>query len=300
MNRIATTALASPRAEAHDERQGAWLMAAGGVLLGTLGVFVIESHQHPLTAVWGRCAFGALALLAWGAATGRLHELRLRGRPLALAAGAGLLMVFNWWLFFAAIERVPLGIATVVVHAQPFWVMALAAWWLREPIRRHQVGAAALALVGLALSCGVAGTPVHLGDGAATGLLMCLGGSLTYAVVTLIAKAARTVSSFALAWWQCAVGTVVLLWWPMLHGWPQGVAPWAWLSGLGAIHTALAYVLMYAGMARLAAGRIALLQFVYPGTAVLVDWAFYGHALGPLQLLGVGLMGAALLQQRRT
>ncbi|HNJ84680.1 MAG TPA: EamA family transporter, partial [Piscinibacter sp.] len=68
------------RRGAHAERDGFWLMSAGGALLGTLGVFVEEAGQAPLTAVWFRCAFGLLALLAWGAATRRLGELRLRGR----------------------------------------------------------------------------------------------------------------------------------------------------------------------------------------------------------------------------
>ena len=47
------------------ERTGQWLMIAGGVLLGTIGVFVEEAGQHPLVTVWFRCAFGALALVAW-------------------------------------------------------------------------------------------------------------------------------------------------------------------------------------------------------------------------------------------
>jgi hypothetical membrane protein len=46
------------------ERDGQWLLIAGGVLLGTIGVFVEEAGQHPLVTVWSRCAFGALALLA--------------------------------------------------------------------------------------------------------------------------------------------------------------------------------------------------------------------------------------------
>jgi len=75
-------------------------------------------------------------------------------------------------------------------------------------------------------------------------------------------------------------------------------ASWAWLIGLGVVHTGLAYVLLFAGMAGLAAGRIAVLQFAYPITAVMVDWALYGRALDRVQLLGVGLMAAALLATR--
>ena len=40
------------------ERRGVALMVAGGLLLGTIGVFVEEAAQHPLTTVWFRCVFG--------------------------------------------------------------------------------------------------------------------------------------------------------------------------------------------------------------------------------------------------
>lgn len=287
---------ASPR-----ERQGVLLMVAGGLLLGSIGGFVEEAGQDPLTTVWFRCAFGMLALLAWDAACGRLTELRLRGTALAAALAASVLMLANWALFFAAITRTSIGVATVVFHVQPLWVLALGAWWLRERVSWRQAGAALAALAGLALATGLldAGGPGHLQQpGYLTGLAMCLGASLCYAGVTLIAKQARGVSSFALAWWQCALGTLALLAWPVLHGWPALGSSWAWLAGLGVIHTGLAYVLLYAGMARLATSRIALLQFVYPAAAIVMDWAVYGRALSVVQLMGVALMAAALTAAR--
>lgn len=298
----AATPAAPPAAAAAQQRRGTWLMVGGGLLLGTLGVFVEEAGQHPLSTVWFRCAFGALALLLWGAARGRLGELRLQGRAWAAALGAGVLMIVNWALFFAAIPRTSIGVATVVFHVQPLWVLALGAWWLREKVSGRQAAAAGVALLGLALATGLfdegaaaaAWGPTYL-----LGLAMCLGGSLSYACVTLIAKAAPGVSSFALAWWQCLVGTLLLVWWPFVHGWPLAAAAWGWLAGLGVLHTGLAYVVLYAGMARLPTSRIALLQFVYPGAAVLVDWLVYGRALSGWQLAGVVVMGLALASARR-
>ncbi|HKX40451.1 MAG TPA: DMT family transporter, partial [Burkholderiaceae bacterium] len=288
----ATTSAASATAGEHRERQGVWLMVGGGLLLGTLGVFVEEAHQHPLTAVWFRCLFGALALLAWGALTRRGAELRLSRAGMLAALAVGVLVILNWALFFAAIERTSIGVATVVFHVQPLWVIAFGAWWLGESVTKRQLGAALVALAGLALATGLFDTGfAHAAWDARylAGLAMCLGGSLSYAVVTLIAKCARGVSSYALACWQCGVGAVALAWWPWVHGWPQAASSWAWLAGLGVIHTGLAYVVLYAGMARLPAARIAVLQFVYPAAAVLVDWLVYGRALSPVQLGGVAL-----------
>jgi drug/metabolite transporter (DMT)-like permease len=294
----------TPADPARRAREGQALMIAGGLLLGTIGIFVEEAGQDPATTVWFRCVFGLAALLAWGAARGRLGELAgLRGRALAAVGGAGVLMVVNWALFFAAIPRCSIAVSTVVFHVQPFWLMAMGAWWLRERVTRTQWAAAGVALAGLALASGLADHDAAWWaqrSGYVAGLLMCLAGSLSYAGAGLIARCeGERVGSFALSAGQCVVGALALAAWPATHGLPGFGAAWGWLVGLGVLHTGLAYVVLYAGMSRLATGRIAVLQFVYPATAVMVDWLVYGRALSPLQMAGVGLIGLALWTLRR-
>lgn len=290
------------RAAAARERDGRRLMLAGGLLLGTLGVFFIEAGADPLTAVWFRCVFGALTLLAWAALAGRLGELRLRRDGAPAALGSGLLMLLNWVLFFEAVSRTSIGVATVVFHVQPFWVMALAAWRWGERITRAQIGAGVIALAGLVLATGSldgADASAVLDTRHLLGIAICLAASLSYAGVTLIAKSTRSVTPLAMSFWQCAVGTGLLAGWPLWHGVPVAGSAWFWLAGLGVLHTGLAYVILYAGMARLSAGRIAVLQFVYPVTAIVVDAIVYDHRLGPTQFMGVVLMALALWAARR-
>jgi drug/metabolite transporter (DMT)-like permease len=302
------SALAAPHAPAAPSsrrtREGQALMTGAGLLLGTVGIFVEEAGQHPATTVWFRCVFGLAALLVWGAVTRRWRELvALRGRGIAAVAGAGVLMVASWGLFFAAIPLCSIAVSTVVFHLQPFWLLAMGSLLLRERVTRVQWAAAGVALVGLALASGLADHDRAWWagrSGYALGLASSLVGSVVYAGASLVAKSeAERVGSFALASGQCAVGAVALLAWPLVHGLPAWGSTWAWLAGLGVLHTGFAYVLLYAGMARLATGRIAVLQFVYPATAVLVDWAVYGRALSPLQMAGVALIGSALWTLRR-
>jgi len=273
-------------------------MCAGGLLLGTLGVFVEEAHADPLTAVWFRCAFGLLALLLWSACRGRLAELRLPRRAALLSVVAGLLMLLNWALFFAAIPRTSIALATVVFHVQPLWVLAFGMLWLGERASRLRIAALLLALLGLSLATGLWSGHLARSETMLLGIGCALGGSLSYAAVTLIAKQQRGVSSLALATWQCGVGCAVLAAWPWLHGWPP-LPAWGWLAGLGVLHTALAYVLLFAGMQRLPASQIALLQFVYPLAAIAVDAVVYGRVLDAGQWAGVALMGAALWAARQ-
>lgn len=305
---VATLHAAAPRAAdtpARRVRQGQALMVGGGLLLGTVGIFVQEAGQDPATTVWFRCVFGLAALLAWGAATGRLRQLTgLRGRGLAAVIGAGALMLASWGLFFAAIPLCSIAVSTVVFHLQPFWLLAMGARLLHERVTGAQWAAAGVALAGLVLASGVADHDAAWWaqrSGYALGLALSLAGSVIYAGAGLIAKCeGERVGSFALSAGQCAVGALALAAWPLAHGLPRWGAAWGWLAGLGVLHTGLAYVVLYAGMARLATGRIAVLQFVYPATAVLVDWVVYGRALSALQMAGVALIGGALWTLRRS
>ena len=300
--KTATTSPSPRTAQSVSERQGLWLMVAGGALLGTIGVFVQEAGQHPLVTVWFRCAFGAMALLLWSAAKGKLKDLRLRGRSLAVACATGCLMLLNWTMFFAAIPRTSIAVATVVFHIQPIWVILFSAIFLREPVSKSQWIATPVALCGLALTTGLlddTASAKPAGSEYILGLLLCIGGSLSYAAVTLLAKSKQVISPFTLSFWQCGVGTVMLAWAPFALGWPQQGRAWAWLAGLGIIHTGLAYVILFAGMARLTLGKIAVLQFVYPLAAVLFDWGIYGTHLSLLQMTGVALMGAAVWTIRK-
>lgn len=179
-------------------------------------------------------------------------------------------------------------------------MLVIGSWWFGEAIGRHRLIAVLVAMAGLVLATGVAEQSSLLSTGPAPqagywlGIAAGLVGALMTALVTLIAKHIGHLPSGVLAWWQCAVGTLLLLAWPVLQGWPEWGASWAWLAGLGVIHTGLAYTLIYAGMAHLSTGRIAIFQFAYPAVAILADWLFLGEVLSPLQLLGIVVLSTAV------
>lgn len=288
----------------HDTSTGASsgvrCLIAGNALLGTIGIFVNEADVDPITATWFRCAFGLLGLTLWLALRGQLGRVYVPGRVGLRVLAAAALMVLSWLLFFAAIERSSAGMATVLFNVQPLWLMVLAAWWLKEPISKHRVASVVIAMAGLALATGIPESLIFQQDispafGAEywIGVAFCLAGAFCTACVALIARQSGALPAGVLAWWQCVLGTLVLLAWPIAGGWPQWEA-WPWLSGLGLIHTGLAYALLYAGMARVAADRVAVFQFIYPALTILIDWLLYGYRLSPLQLAGIAVMGLSI------
>lgn len=295
-----SAALAAARAGKGKTDSGLVPFLAGNAVLGTIGVFAHEAGTAPMTLTWFRCAFGLLGITLWLRYRRQLPALRLTRSTAPFVLLAGSLMVISWGLFFSAITRIPTGIAVVLFQIQPLWVLLLAAIFLNEAIRRRRVVSVSIAMIGLVLATGVLERFMLPGAGVAQaadywwGVAACLAGALVTACVTILARRLKGMPQGVLAWWQCALGTLVLWVWPMQHGWPQLGVSWLWLAGLGLIHTGLAYTLLYQGMGRLPAGRIAVLQYVYPAVAIVVDWLYFGHALSPLQLAGILFMAMAI------
>jgi len=94
---------------------------------------------------------------------------------------------------------------------------------------------------------------------------------------------------------QCAVGVVCLPFIAPLTAQHIGPMQWFWLVGMGVLHTGLSYVLIYGALPKLTTPIIAVLLFVYPLTAIVVDALVYGRALSLAQLAGMVLIVVASL-----
>lgn len=106
----ATSSAATQTPQESKEGQGTTLVVLAGLILGTMGVFVVEAGQDPITTTAFRCAFGCLALLCWGTICGRLGELKLPLKAWLGAVVTGGLMAASWALHFAAIPRTSIGV----------------------------------------------------------------------------------------------------------------------------------------------------------------------------------------------
>lgn len=263
-------------------------LAAGNLLLGTLGVFVVESGQDPVTIVFYRCLIGAAAMALYCRHAG-LAGLRAAGSgAVLLTVATGVLMTGNWLLFTAALGRIGIALATIVFHVQPFLVVLLGALAFGERLTAARLAWVALAFAGLLAAVGP--EVAEPGEAAVTGVACALGGAFLYAWVTLIARRLPAVPAPVLTLVQCLVGAPLLVVLGPAAPAGIGLAEWGWLAGIGLIHTCLVYVLIYGAVPRLATPVIAVLAFLYPASAVVVDALVYGRLVGPAQAAGLGLI----------
>ncbi|MEU9441977.1 DMT family transporter [Streptomyces sp. NPDC048304] len=288
------------------ELKGTAQLTTAMMLSGTLGVFVVESGAPPFDVVFFRVLFGALALGGYVTARGWVRDHGFTRRTLGLAVLGGVFIVFNWVLLFQSYTNTSISVATVVYHTQPFYVVLLGALLFRERLTAAKAGWIAVAFAGLVLVSGVTPADFTGGGSYVLGVGQALLAALLYGLSTLVTMGVPPrveqrgritgVRPHLIALVQVLVGIPLLL--PFADfGAMRGAGwHWGWLAGLGLIHTGVMYVLMYAAYAKLPTAKIAVLAFVYPAVAMLMDWLVYGHHIGLVQALGVPLIVTASLK----
>jgi DME family drug/metabolite transporter len=245
----------------------------------------------PLTVGAVRVALGSVLLLlavrlAGGAAT------RLARGPLVVG---GLGVAGYQLCFFAAVDDTGVAVGTVAALGSAPAFAGLGGWLVdgTRPGRAWAV-ATALAGVGVALMA-LSGSGAEVSG---PGVVLALGAGASYAVFTLASK--RLLDAGAAVERVMAgvftLGAVLLV--PVLAvgdlGWlasADGVAMALWL---GAVPTALAYILFAHGLRLLPAGEVATLTLAEPVTAAALGALLLGERPGPLAATGIALVIAGL------
>ncbi|MFF4360765.1 DMT family transporter [Streptomyces sp. NPDC001604] len=289
---------------------GLGLALGSAVAFGGSGVAakpLIEAGLDPLHVVWLRVAGAALVMLPVAVR----HRALLRRRP-ALLAGFGLLAVAGVQAcYFAAISRIPVGVALLVEYLAP----ALVLGWVRFVQRRPVTRAAAL---GVFLAAGGLACVVEVWSGLsfdAVGLLLALGAACCQVGYFVLSDQGSDAGDDApdplgVIAYGLLIGAVVLTavarpWtmrWSVLTGTAHldgtPVAALLLLAWIVLIATVLAYVTGVLSVRRLSpqvAGVVACLEAV---VATVLAWVLLGEHLSAPQIVGgaVVLVGAFIAQ----
>ncbi|MCM2415373.1 DMT family transporter [Streptomyces sp. RKAG290] len=292
---------------------GLGLALASAFAFGGSGVAakpLIEAGLDPLHVVWLRVAGAALVMLpvAWR------HRALVRSRPVLLL-GFGLLAVAGVQAcYFAAISRIPVGVALLVEYLAP----ALVLGWVRFVQRRPVTRAAA---VGVVLAVGGLACVVEVWSGLsfdAVGLLLALGAACCQVGYFVLSDPGSGGSAqdtepphpVGVIAYGLLVGAAVLTvvarpWgmdWSLLGGRTTmngtSVPAWLLLVWIVLLATVIAYVTGVISVRLLSpavAGVVACLEAVI---ATVLAWVLLGEHLAAPQLIGgsLVLIGAFIAQ----
>jgi DME family drug/metabolite transporter len=260
---------------------------------GAVAAFLYRtSGLGPIAVSWWRFAIGATILGAVLAVRRRRIALPRTGWGSLAAVGVGL-AVFQT-AYYGAVAYVGLAVGTVVtLGAGPVLIAFGARVTIGERLGRSGTAAVALALAGLVLLTGGSGSA---GTRPALGILLALLSASGYAVVTLLTRARGTAGQpYATALAGFAVGGVCLLPLALVEGLGGAytASTVAWLLFLGAVPSALAYGLFFAGLAHVRAATASVVALLEPVVAAVIAVAVLGERLSGAAVAGtVVLLGA--------
>lgn len=249
----------------------------------------------PMVVAWGRCAFGALALIGFMAVTGR----SLRPPPLVPTLVYGLLQTTIFTLVQTlAVSMGSAGKAAILVYTMPFW-LALLAWpFLGERIAGVRWVVLAVAATGLVLVV----TPLRAGTWLASVLPVVAGLSWALSAVWVIrVRATGGYDLLSMTAWQMVWGSLALA--PFALVFPVHVR-WTGqfivsMTFLAVLSTALGWALWLFVLSRLPASVAGLASLATPVLAVVLAAVHVHEIPSRAELLGIACIVAALVVNAR-
>ncbi len=277
--------------------KGTLEMVIAMMLSGTIGYLVISSGQSFWNIVFFRCLIGAVTLGIYAYCRGMLPASVLQKGTLLLIVLGGITLVSNWVCLFASFDYLPFSIATMAYHMQPLMLVVVSALIAKQKIAASLLFWLLISFVGLLLVAeldlqhmsdlfGGAGDP----NNALLGLILALAAALLYTVTTLVTKKVEQVPPYLIALIQVLVGVLMLLPFVRFSQLPDTAMPWIDLIILGVVNTGFMYVIMYDAFQKLPTNLIAILSFIYPITALWVDYIAFSTRITVWQGMGVVLI----------
>jgi inner membrane transporter RhtA len=255
--------------------------------LGSAAAKFLFAALGPSATVSLRTAFAALVLLAvWR------PPLRGRSRADLLAALAlGVTLAGLSLSFYAALERIPLGVAMTLEFAGPLGLALIGSR------RRLDLFWGVLAVAGILVLSPIGGTVDPLGAA-----LALLGGVFWAAYILLSARIGRTIpggGGLALA---MAVAAIVTLPFGVAAGGQVAADPRLLLAalGVGLLSSVVPLSLELEALRRIPVRVFGVLMSLEPAIAALVGLVVLGEVLGLREIAAIGLVVTASVGATRT
>jgi drug/metabolite transporter (DMT)-like permease len=251
----------------------------------------------PLTLVFLRVALGAAILL-----------------PLLRMQGIGFPIGATGWRPFVAIGLlnnaipfslivlgqtfIPSGLASILNATTPLFTVIVMAMAGEETLQMRRVAGVALGVVGVVV---LRGWGAETMSGHGLGILLCLGGALSYGFAALAARRLLKDSPpLGTATFQLMASTVMMA---IIAGAVEqpwrlpmpSITTWLAVLGLAGLSTALAYIVFFQILRRSGATNVMLVTLLIPVTAILLGWLVLGEPISMREIAGAIVIGSALL-----
>ena len=286
-------------------------------LNGTISKSILQTGIDPARLSQLRVSLAFVILLVVVAVT-RPSSLRIRRREIPVLLAFGILgIAMTQYLYFVAIDRLPVGIALLIEFTAPIMVALWFRFGMHERVNRIVWLGLALALFGLALVGQVwqgftldgIGVLAAFGAAAALALYYLLGDRQVrqpdprdpVSLTMLGFGAASIFWAVVQPWWSYP--------WSALagDGYPLGadgaaVPIWVLCAYMVVLGTVVPFWLVVLSLQHIRASQASVVGMTEPLLASFIAWVALGEVLAPVQVIGavIVLVGVFLSERYRT
>lgn len=269
-----------------------WMLMVSMFIFGTLSPFVRNISVTSGELALYRAILAALCIGGYLIVSRQTIDFKSIRKELLLLLLSGGAMGFNWILLFEAYKYTTVSVATLSYYFAPVIVTAACPTLFREKLTVKQIICFVMSTIGLILIT-VTGD-MTAGGRDLVGIAFGLGAAVLYASVVLLNKFIKNVTGIHRTFLQFLAAILVLVPYVACAGGVtlggMNLTGWVCLLVVGIIHTGITYCLYFSSLRDLPGQKAAILSYIDPLVAVIISVTVLGEAIGPLQILGGGLI----------
>lgn len=284
-----------------QDTKGYLLMGLSGALYGSIGIFAgnLSNYNIPSYVIAFFSPFIAFLVIFIYLLVKKREYLKLGAKDLFYLMILGLTsQAISNQLFFAAVEKTSVAVATVLIYMSPIFVVILARFLYKELWTLPKMIALVVSVTGCFLAA--TGGSLELLKINSLGLLLGLGAGFTFALLPIMSKnIAGKVHFLTIACYTMGFGAIFSF---IIIG-PQAI--WSIdyniniglnMIGLGVISNAIGYLFYTKGMSYgIQSSKASIITTIEVPVAALLSFIFFQEDIFGVKLLGIILVVSSVI-----
>ena len=270
-------------------------------IFGTIGIFVRNIPLPSSVIALARGVIGTLFLIIFT----KIRKIKISyteiKNNLSILCLSGMLIGIHWIFLFEAYRNTTVAVATLCYYLAPVFVIIASPFVLKEKLTFKQIVCIGVALIGMIFVSGIfeKGGTENL---QLKGIFFGIGAAIIYAVVILLNKHLKKISSYTMTIMQLGIAAAVLAPYTLLT---QNTGSLTFnfttlilLGIIGIINTGITYTLYFSAIQELKAHTIAIFSYIDPIVAILLSTLILREKPDIFTVIGgIMILGSTLISE---
>lgn len=270
-------------------------------IFGTIGIFVRNIPLPSSVIALARGVIGTLFLIIFI----KIRKIKISyteiKNNLSILCLSGMLIGIHWIFLFEAYRNTTVAVATLCYYLAPVFVIIASPFVLKEKLTFKQIVCIGVALIGMIFVSGIfeKGGTENL---QLKGIFFGIGAAIIYAVVILLNKHLKKISSYTMTIMQLGIAAAVLAPYTLLT---QNTGSLTFnfttlilLGIIGIINTGITYTLYFSAIQELKAHTIAIFSYIDPIVAILLSTLILREKPDVFTVIGgIMILGSTLISE---